>query len=161
MTETERLRFRPSASTFVILGLSLALVILGVQVYLSQQETHIADRDRDNAIACQAIYASEIESWVNGTSTSDGLLEALQASREATTEVRKRDQHWHKRVDGVFQLIIQSRTNPDIPDATIDEVLGGYSRSTKKLFAAYLHAQSVQTANPFPKLELNCAGAGR
>jgi hypothetical protein len=161
MNETQRLRLRRSAPTFVILGLSLALMVLALQVYFTQKETHRANRDRDNAIACQAIYASEIELWVNGTSTRDGLLAALQASREATTQVRKRDQHWHKRVDGVFQLIILSRTNPNIPDSVIDPVLSGYSKSSKKLFAAYLHAQSVQTANPFPKLDLNCSGSTR
>lgn len=161
MNEIERLRFRPSASTFVIIGLSLVLVVLALQVYFTQRETHRADRDRDSAIACQAVYASEIESWVNGTPNRDGLLEALQVSRDTASQVRKRDQHWHKRVDGVFQLIILSRTNPDIPDATIDEVLSGYSKSSKRLFAAYLHAQNVQTANPFPKLDLNCTRTGR
>lgn len=129
-------------SIVVIIACFLVMVIGGQAWWSHRNDTHnaavLAHHD-----ACANVWSGQIHG-------------SLQASREATGKLRATDEHWHKRVDAIFQLLIASRTDPDISDAQIDLIVANYQRAKARLFTSYDAAAQTTVDNPYPVLDPNC-----
>jgi hypothetical protein len=150
MTEDKPKRHLPSMSTIIIMVLSAILMVMAVQVYLSNMTEDHANADRDEAISCLFDYKSQNEKW------AADVLDTLDQRGSATAGVRDRDKSWHKRVDAIFQLLISSRAGQEFTDAEIDQIASDYQRASLRLFHAYDVAEQTAAENPYPTLALSC-----
>lgn len=152
MTTTPQTRWRvPAASTMIIVALVAVLVVLAAQVRLSNVAENQSDKKTANVVSCLGTYADQTEAWAIEVNT------VLNASRDATAKLRKRTESWTRRVDSIFQLLIQTRADTEVPESVIDEIVVDYQRAKDRLFQSYDDAQTTTSANPYPKLTLSCA----
>lgn len=140
----------------IIVVLVAVIAVLSVQVWLSGRAKARADKDRDAVVSCLETYADQVDTWANGDPNHIGLIRTLQASRDATHELRARTKVWTRRADDIFELLIGSYGGVHYTDATIQGVVDGYQSASAALFEAYAHAQQTNVDYPLPKLKLTC-----